>query len=311
MAEKPNQISYKESLELQNIDNETTTITYTLEDRMKYGPKIPSTVSVLGQCCFLGLTTNNINNFAFPYIQKHGFEKFKEDLKNRKFAEIPEAVYMTEIEIPSNVVEISDTAFTGCVILENIQLPNSITKIGYGSFAYNFSLTKMVLPKNLKVLGKNCFSGCIHLREIVLSDGIKEIEEHMFSDCMLLQEVIVPSSVTKIESHAFAGCNSLTKLVVKNDKCQFVGAGIIDGCVNLKELDIPMGNKSISEWHMSELEKEIIKECQEKGKKTEKGKIQSMNYGEFIQMKPEDQQNVQDVIYTIEDSNNLLKPAAI
>ena len=303
MTDKPNQISYKDSLEIDNIDYENTTITYTLEDRMKYGPNIPTTASIIGQCCFLGLTTNSINNFAFPYIQKHGFDRFKEDMKDRMFDDIPESAYLTSMSIPSNILEIGDTAFTGCVILEDLKLPHSITKIGYGTFAYNFALTKIVLPSNLKELGKNCFCGCIHLKEIVIPEGIKELREHMFSDCMLLQEVVVPSSVTKIESYAFSGCNSLTKLVVKNEKCHFVGAGIIDGCVNLKVLNIPKTNKYLSKWHLNELEKEIIKEIEEKGKKNATGKLQSVNYIDFMKMNEQEKQNVQDVIYTIEDSH--------
>ena len=126
--------------------------------------------------------------------------------------------------IPNNVIEIDDGAFSECSTLEEVVIPNGVTRIGAFSFC-----------------------GCISLRRIVLPSSLNEIDEFAFIDCKNLSEIIIPKSVTIIGEGAFEGCEKLLEIRLP-DSVKVIGeAQISDGvfykCKALKRIYIPKGQK--------------------------------------------------------------------
>lgn len=92
-------------------------------------------------------------------------------------------------------------------------------------------------------------SGC---SEIVIPSTIGEyavtcVDTEAFKGLNGIRSVIVPESVTDISGNAFKSCSGLKSLIIKGNPT--VGNSILDGCTNLKYLEIPASAKeSLSKW---------------------------------------------------------------
>lgn len=116
------------------------------------------------------------------------------------------------IELPSELEEIPDYAFAGCVALEAIIYP-SVTGIGKYAFFDCTKLEKVDFGEaKITKISESAFEGCESLSEISLPDTIKTIEKSAFKNCKSLKNLIIPESVESIEDDAFSGC---TKLVLE------------------------------------------------------------------------------------------------
>lgn len=74
---------------------------------------------------------------------------------------------LTEIRLPSSILEIRDKAFIGCSSLKNVRLSD-----------------------HLQSIGKEVFKGCKSLKSITLPSSLTNIEELAFSECTELKEVV-------------------------------------------------------------------------------------------------------------------------
>lgn len=121
---------------------------------------------------------------------------------------------LSNIDLPTSLIEIESSAFSGCSSLEAISIPKSVNKMSYpfegcdnlktviidcefkfhgsnsaaGSFndnpyysiVFGKQVEKYIIGDNVKKIGNNSFNGCTSLREVTLSKGIEIIEEGAF-----------------------------------------------------------------------------------------------------------------------------------
>jgi hypothetical protein len=73
---------------------------------------------------------------------------------------IPEAVTVGGKKY--NVVQIEQSAFSGCSELSNVSIPSSVTSIGASAFKNCTSLLKIEVPNSVQSIGNSAFYGCNH-----------------------------------------------------------------------------------------------------------------------------------------------------
>jgi len=97
--------------------------------------------------------------------------------------------------LPSNLTNIVDGAFSGCVGLTSITLPSNIIGIGPNTFNGCTGLTSVSLPPNLTSIGNSAFSGCTGLTSITLPSNVSSIDVLAFGDCTNLADITLSSAV--------------------------------------------------------------------------------------------------------------------
>ena len=96
---------------------------------------------------------------------------------------------LTQINIQSEINEISDYAFYGCKKLEEVNLPNTLTKIGNSAFSSCSALEKIVGIENVESIGKSAFNACKSLTKLVIPENVTSIGEYAFYGCTIVNEI--------------------------------------------------------------------------------------------------------------------------
>ncbi|MCQ2215901.1 MAG: leucine-rich repeat domain-containing protein [Bacteroidales bacterium] len=151
---------------------------------------------------------------------------------------------LTSVDIPSSVISIGSSAFSGCNItridytgtleewcnkqwnlnyisssydlyingnkVEEVKIPSSVTSVGYRVFSGCRSLTSVEIPSSVTKIGNYAFSGCSGLTSVEIPSSVTSIGSYAFSRCIGLTSVEIPSSVTSIGVRVFEGCDKFT-----------------------------------------------------------------------------------------------------
>ncbi len=141
----------------------------------------------------------------------------------------------TSVEIPNNIAEISEDAFSGCNNLTSVVIPNSVT-----------------------VIGDDAFNSCDSLTEIVIPDGVTRIGSYAFCHCDSLVTVKIGKGVKSIGSMAFAYCRSIENLYIA-DLAQWCDIGFREQSSNPAFGNFDNGNNcSINIYINNELVTELV-----------------------------------------------------
>ena len=147
---------------------------------------------------YLLTDTNKVLNFTF--VNKE-FEEFSFD----------------DIE-GIEMVEISDSMFSGCTNLKSITIPATVTRIGNNAFYNCTSLTAVEFEDNSQLVSIDyrAFYNCNNLKTINLPDTLETIGYSAFENCNVLSNVVLPDALTTIGYNAFRYCNKLGSLFIPN-----------------------------------------------------------------------------------------------
>lgn len=181
---------------------------------------------------------------------------------------------LTDIVVPSSVVEIPYATFRNCASLISITLPERIEYIGsecfsdckslksvdLSSYVINYdsdtywnsmfsgcySLEQVILPDGIESLGENVFENCSSLTSISIPYTITNLGDSCFRGCSSLSEIFVPENVTSIGSYAFADCQAMTTITLP-DNLKTLGYQAFSGCTSLREITLPSLIKSLDQ----------------------------------------------------------------
>ena len=105
----------------------------------------------------------------------------------------------------SKLVLIEESAFSGCKALESIHIPSGVTSIGDKAFDSCDALKSVTFGANSKILtiGYKVFEDCTLLEQIELPEGLRNIPEGAFYNCSSLKSANIPNTVTYIDCNAF------------------------------------------------------------------------------------------------------------
>lgn len=163
---------------------------------------------------------------------------------------------LKSVVIPSSVLKIGQSSFSGCKNLETLEIKNGVTEICRNAFEDNTSLKSVVIPSSVIYLGSQCFYGCENLEKVSISSNLKNIgggafaytkwldsfkDDFVFAgDNVLISykgeetEVKLPEK-TKQVSAFFE--NYFLKKVVLNESLESIGERCFSDCGVLNEIE--------------------------------------------------------------------------
>ena len=127
---------------------------------------------------------------------------------------------MTDLTIPSSIVDMGRNAFSGCRNLTSLTILGSV--IGDGAFENCSALARVTIPGSNTSIGANAFSGCSSLTSAGPIGGgydyefgwTTEIPNYAFAGCTGLTRATIPDGITKIGTNVFYGCSGLTHVTI-------------------------------------------------------------------------------------------------
>ncbi len=237
------------------IPNSATEIGYSAFEGCKAitSITIPNSVTKIGSSAFYGctaLTTVKLPN-SLTAINSYLFENcssLESIMIPNSVTEIESSAFkgcsaLESITIPCSV-ELIESAFDGCTVLENVIFEDSeiaLRKPGWASDVTLFADS----PIKFVYLGREFESGLElggkkTLEKAVIGDKVTKIRGFLFSGCSSLTGIVIPNSVVEIGNSAFSGCSSLTNFVIPNSVVE-IGSSVFSGCSGIETLIIEDG----------------------------------------------------------------------
>ena len=151
---------------------------------------------------------------------------------------------ISELEIPSSVTSIGNSAFRNCSGLTNVIIPDSVTTIGGSAFYGCSDLTGVTLPETLKTIGISAFQNCSNLKNIRLPNSVTNVGQCAFAGCTDIDFIEIGTGLEIISVGSFFGCNSLAEVVIPNN-IKYIESEAFMRCSNLEKVTIGEGVVSI------------------------------------------------------------------
>lgn len=161
--------------------------------------------------------TGNINATDLSAI-KNLTALQKLDLSETSITEVPAGFMqsrtsLVELMMPSTLVSLGNSAFSGCKSLQSFDL-KGVTTIGNSVFASCESLHYINLT-GVESIGNNAFFNCTKLKGVDLST-VKSFGTSAFSGCTALDSIDLRSA-TSMKNEAFYRCSSLKNFILGDD----------------------------------------------------------------------------------------------
>lgn len=216
---------------------------------------IPNSVTYIGSDIFeycggrisIPDSVTNLSNYAFQntYATYVKLPNTLTTLYGTSYAGFfSDAIYLEEVVLPNNLVEIGANAFKYCKKLKTINIPDSVTAIGANAFADCESINNIIIPEGPTILD-NTFVRCKSLTNIQLPDSAIELNG-TFSSCSALTTIIIPDNVTTLNG-TFSNCKALTDVHMPNSITSF-GSGTYGSFQNCTALTNVYFNGTVDDW---------------------------------------------------------------
>lgn len=215
------------------FDGETGTLTFSGTGWMSY--PLPAPPSFEEDPLYF----TNVDPVA-PWADIRGSIKkivVSEGIKNLYEKAFTDCYNVTEVSLPSTLIEIGEKVFYGCRSLRSVTIPEGTRYIGYLAFATS-GLESAVLPGSLISYDMHVFDRCTQLTDVVISEGIQWLVPYTFRNCTALKNVTLPETMTTIE-YAFVGCTSLESITLPEGLVRIENA--FENCTSLKSIHLPGG----------------------------------------------------------------------
>lgn len=108
-----------------------------------------------------------------------------------------------------------------------VSIPSNVVEIGESAFKNSKSLGEVYIKSTSGKIGKDAFSGCEKLTLVEISSGITSIEEGAFAGCNVLATANIPDSVTSIGDRAFE--DTALSSVTLSANVDTIGEGAFSG----------------------------------------------------------------------------------
>lgn len=175
--------------------------------------------------------------------------------------------FLEAISLSTNILEIENCAFAGCLSLKSIKIPSSVINIGGGVFCNCEALEYVELSENMTSLkhyydervafsgycgrgvASGFFAGCSSLISVFIPDSITLIGDCAFQGCSSLSIITIPDGVSYIGNRVFEGCSSLTFIKIPNSVIN-IGGGVFCDCEALESVELSENITSLEEYFL-------------------------------------------------------------
>lgn len=121
-------------------------------------------------------------------------------------------------------------------------IPGNPERIADGAFYYS-NLSAVHIPQSVKRIGDSAFTLCKNLKELTLPDGLESIGIGAFSSSGL-ETISIPDGAAIEGGSTFLDCNSLASVSLPSGMT-VMPEQFFSGCMNLREVELPVGIDSI------------------------------------------------------------------
>ena len=148
------------------------------------------------------------------------------------------------LTIPNSVTAIGEGAFMGCSGITDITIPSNLVNIGgdafYGTVWFNNQPDGVVYIGNVAYKYKGTLPSGTTL---ILRDGIKGIAGRAFQGCSgFMGSLTIPESVTSIGKLAFLGCSGFTGSLTIPKSVTSIGGSAFGNCLGIETLTVVPDN---------------------------------------------------------------------
>ena len=191
--------------------------------------KLPKSVSHIGNGAFRGC--KSLYSIDLSYVKYIGQIAFEDTSLNKIFFPVsPEHIgdyafsnckKLWYVVCFPNSNQQGIGIFNNCDNLRNVGLSN-VNQIHDRTFEGCISLEYIVFPDSVKSIGICSFNGCKSIKSILIPYYVNEIKHYAFKDCTSLVRVSIGNPNIQIESTAFEGCVALREIEIpQNTKTKF------------------------------------------------------------------------------------------
>lgn len=164
------------------------------------------------------------------------------------------------MEIPASVINIEDSAFSGCQNLTSIIVDKKNQKydsrndcnaiIDTQTNALIMGCKNTIIPEDIKSIGVDAFYRCTGLTSIEIPSSVTIVDYCAFDDCDNISYNIYDNGKylgnTENPYLVIVGVtNNTTESFSINPNTKLIGGGVFSKCRNLKSIEIPDGVTSI------------------------------------------------------------------
>ena len=162
---------------------------------------------------------------------------------------------LKEVEIGTDITEVGESAFYGCSSLEKIVLPNKITTVGSFCFGECTALADITYPSSLYIIGDKAFDSTKWFADAYAKASAAEADTDRYilvgqgtviayvpaseNDLLVLDLPDTAYSIAEGAFDSFVDRISEVQLSQKGSKLTYIGVGVFEGAVNLKEFLLP------------------------------------------------------------------------
>ena len=181
-------------------------------------------VEVIGDDAFM--YCKRLGTFIFtPLLRQLGRNTFlccetllRVDLASTAVDSVPFAAFfgcvgLQTLELPQNLVQISDRAFARCRNLASVTLPTTLQRIGNSAFDGCASIIEMIVPELVTSIGICAFRGCTRLVTLIvfqapppLPPAVLTVDQRAFENCPNLMQVSAPNQAVAALGAPYAAC---------------------------------------------------------------------------------------------------------
>lgn len=118
------------------------------------------------------------------------------------------------VDFSSDVIRVSNSAFSQCSQLKEINLGNTV-ELGTYSFAGCWELEYLEIPSSVEFIENNAFFDCTALETVIIDEGLQLIQAEAFAGCPALSFVQLPESLVHMDPTIFNNTSESLVLSVK------------------------------------------------------------------------------------------------
>ena len=200
------------------------------------GENIEYSLAPTGKLEIVGYGKMNYVHFSYLGL------KIKSISLDDRITELSQGVFsqtdISDIDLPSSLIEISDSAFSSCSALNYIDIPSSVTKIGNYAFSGCEKLVAVKMPDSITEIPDYCFSKCKSLSNVCLPIAVEKIGINAFENCTSLKNIDLPNSIKIISNNAFYYCENLELSGLPNSLLE-IGNSAFAFCESLVNIVVP------------------------------------------------------------------------
>ena len=182
---------------------------------------------------------------------------------------------LKDLEFLDLLTSIGEGAFYGCTGFTELDLPETLSEIGTEAFGKCTSLKKVILPVTVMDgssyyysynTGGSCtaqgiFNGCSKLEEVIFPENSTRIPGGLLAGSGI-KNITIPDTITSIGPYAFSN-TGITSITIPESVTD-IGFCAFSACSKLKELTVPTGWKTCSEFRSESgpyAQGNIVREC--------------------------------------------------